>query len=115
MFENIEALIGRSVREVEEGEFPNVVCIARYSIHPNLLQYNIKCTGTLVSRDHILTSDHCFQNMGLRSLYVLVGSRDLRQTTRHYIYWWLTFNNWASTQDMEIEFDTNDIAIIKVN
>ncbi|XP_011496169.1 PREDICTED: trypsin beta-like, partial [Ceratosolen solmsi marchali] len=52
--------------------------------------------------------------MGIHSIHALVGSIDLRQATRYHIYWWITYNLWAASQNRELEFDTNDIAIIKL-
>jgi secreted trypsin-like serine protease len=111
----VNALAGENVKSANENEFKFVVSILTID---NSLQLPIerfhRCTGTLVSKQDILTAEHCMQDILPSSVKVLVGSIDLALSTEFRPMFFLPFENWSQQNEIWMEHQNNDIAFIKV-
>ncbi|KAJ8668674.1 hypothetical protein QAD02_010337 [Eretmocerus hayati] len=78
------------------------------------------CTGSLISKKHILTAEHCFK--ALRSPYlieVLIGSPELKNCKVYVPKSWTTYKKWAWLKNRSLKLkhreygpEVDDIAII---
>jgi hypothetical protein len=91
------------------------VAISKYYMrnYPHI-EVNYICTGTLISRNDVLTSEHCLRNERLTRMYVMVGSSYLDSGTIYYPEWWQSYDQWAVFNNLEIVDDVNDIAFLNV-
>ncbi|XP_011500640.1 PREDICTED: chymotrypsin BII-like [Ceratosolen solmsi marchali] len=112
-FATVEALIGENVRLAGESEFPFIVAIMRYVLENNMRR-NYICAGTLISRKDILTAEHCLTAQHLTGIYVLAGSSNIDQTYKYYPEWWITYDQWANSNNHVIEMTDNDIGILNL-
>ncbi|XP_011500583.1 PREDICTED: uncharacterized protein LOC105364372 [Ceratosolen solmsi marchali] len=112
-FATVEALIGENVRLAGESEFPFIVAIMRYVLENNMRR-NYICAGTLISRKDILTAEHCLTAQHLTGIYVLAGSSNIDQTYKYYPEWWITYDQWANSNNHVIEIADNDIGIVNL-
>jgi hypothetical protein len=108
-------MFGENVRLAQNGEFPFVVSIKRRNLFTILQENNHACSGVLVSNKDIITVNHCFQNVRDYITEVIVGSNDLCLGTIHYVSQWLSFNQWSTIRNVETNYITNDIAMIRVS
>jgi secreted trypsin-like serine protease len=107
------AMIGQAVRQARENEFPFVVPLLFNNHHTvDLMRF---CTGTLITNKDVLTAEHCLEHKEPEDVVVLVGTIDLSRGTKCYVKWWITYNQWALLDGINIEFQKNDLAIIRVN
>ncbi|XP_011498310.1 PREDICTED: chymotrypsin-2-like [Ceratosolen solmsi marchali] len=94
-------------------EFQFIVAIVEvddsYSIEKNLL-----CTGSLLTKSHILTCEHCFEEIESQPFRILAGSNSLIDATAFFPLFWISFDQWAVNEGEEIVYPENDIAMIKL-
>jgi hypothetical protein len=109
----VKAIIGYEVRPAQPNEFPALVGIANHVPHSPLNQ-RLVCTGTLITADHVLSSQHCFYNIEYNHLEIIIGSHDLRLGNIYFPIWGISFDNWAEVNNIVRPCDDNDIAILKV-
>ncbi|XP_011495547.1 PREDICTED: uncharacterized protein LOC105360354 [Ceratosolen solmsi marchali] len=109
-----EALVGNTnnVRFILENEYPPVACIAEYNTNPTLGMTFI-CTGVFISSTHVLTVEHCLYNIQSNKVQVLVGPGELSRSVTYSSIWWISFNQWASSNHLLPVISNNDISIIK--
>ena len=110
-FSNAEPLVGQNVRRVRGNEFPFVVAIGNNFFQD--LQDHI-CTGSLISRNHVLTAASCLKNVALERLRVKIGSSDILSANDFEVSWWLSYEEWAQLNNMPPDHEDHDVAIIKV-
>jgi V8-like Glu-specific endopeptidase len=96
-----------------ENEFPFIVAITKHYLVDNQ-QMNYICTGSLISKNDVLTSEHCMEGHHLTGIRVIVGSSYLNHGSVYYPEWWITYDQWAVYNGRTIEHEVNDIAILNV-
>ena len=106
-------MTGPGVRQVHGNEFPFVVSIGVISDRD--AELNHICTGSLISRRHILTASHCMEDLKLGLVQVSIGSSDLRAAEKFQVNWWITYDNWLEDNGIPDDLRLSDIAIITVN
>ncbi|XP_011493785.1 PREDICTED: uncharacterized protein LOC105359008 [Ceratosolen solmsi marchali] len=118
MFHNpykfVNALIGEGVREAGENEFGYVVSIRRTSTLEIPIQRLHRCTATLISKQDVITAEHCLRNMLPTAFKIMIGSNDLTRSIETFPLFLITYNDWASNQRIRTEFRINDIAFVKI-
>ncbi|XP_011495224.1 PREDICTED: chymotrypsin-2-like [Ceratosolen solmsi marchali] len=106
---------GVNVRFAREGEFPFVVSITNMNRNNQRPEANHVCTGTLVSKRDVVTTDHCVLGFLYHVIEIIVGSHDIRQGTRYFVLWWLSFNQFSTIQRSIPVYEHNDIMMIRLN
>ena len=109
------ALLGQNVTQAYEYEFPYVVSIMRISTENETLENLHRCTGTIISRQDILTAEHCLRDLTPYGFRIMIGSSDLYNCIEYYSLWWLSYNRWAYLTNTDLQNEDNDVAIGKVN
>jgi hypothetical protein len=108
------ALIGIDVTPVEQGQYTFIVSLMHVNLNTFNRVDNHICTAALVTRNHVLSAAHCIEDRLKNETVVLAGSNYLSLCTAYEIFAWITYNEWGERRRIFIEFDTNDISIIKV-
>jgi hypothetical protein len=112
-FTYIHALIGNNIRPLGTNELTAVVCISQYNLQYDFDE-NIICTGTLISMYHILTSNHCLVDI-TNTLEIKIIFHSPNIDVHYFPIWWLSYDQWATASQININTMYNDIAIIRVN
>jgi V8-like Glu-specific endopeptidase len=73
------------------------------------------CTGTLITRKDVVTSEHCVLAEELQNSKIVVGSINLRECQDYFIFWWITYEQWAVAHNIDVEFNMNDVAVVRVS
>lgn len=68
----------------------------------------------LITKKFVLTAAHCFENILLGEIRLIVGSVDLRTGKKYDPSMWITYDQWAESKNITKEYELNDIAMIKV-
>jgi hypothetical protein len=113
-FPNVNALVGVNVRQAQPREFPYIVSFMLNTQNPQPTHDHI-CTGSLITRSHVLIAEHCTVNVLANETIILAGTNNLQHGRVHRILWWINYNEWAMYRNIQIEFEVNDMCIIKVN
>ena len=74
-----------------------------------------QCTGSLVSRQDVLTAEHCLRTTFTEGFKVMVGSHDLAHTTAHFPMFVMSYEHWIIYRRRRLDRSEHDIAFIKVN
>jgi secreted trypsin-like serine protease len=76
---------------------------------------SVLCTGTLITRSHIVTSAHCLDAISMSIVLVIYGSVDVRHGRRLPLAWWISCDQWMESLELDVVPAYNDISLIKVN
>lgn len=72
------------------------------------------CTGTLITLQSVLTSEHCIIDEDRNKVRITIGSTDLRLGRKYRVAEWQSFSEWYQTTQ-DIEMTSDDIAILTVS
>ncbi|XP_011495563.1 PREDICTED: chymotrypsin-2-like [Ceratosolen solmsi marchali] len=107
-------MIGANVRDAMEDEFSYVVSISRIDLEDASKPNEHFCTGTLITRQDVLTSAHCMESEALSTTLVIVGSINLTEGITYKPLWWITYNLWTDMKEMQRKFTNNDIGNLRL-
>ncbi|OXU23972.1 hypothetical protein TSAR_000022 [Trichomalopsis sarcophagae] len=107
-----EPSVGVNVQQLKENKYPFVVSIGD-NRDPDQIKHF--CTGALISNRHVLTSEHCVEDLEYKDIHVLVGSFDLLEGRKIGVKSWLTYDDWADKNGYTSEFANNDIAVLTLS
>jgi secreted trypsin-like serine protease len=109
------ALVGENVVPVEHRDYSFIVSFMNFDLVNFDRAHNHLCTGSLLTRTHVLSAAHCIANRLKNETVILFGSNNLNQCVGHQILWWINYIEWAEYRRRHIQFETNDLSITRVN
>jgi hypothetical protein len=115
-FTHSKAVRGQNVRTVGENDFPYVAFITvtadRYfnPLNPFV------CTGSLISQQYILCSEHCLKDKSIDDIVIHVGSHDRQYSNIYNPEWWVSYELWTMHKSRRISNPGEYLlSIIRVN
>lgn len=98
-----------------EENFWSFVVSIQSKVHENSIILIHFCTGSLVTRTHVITAAHCLNGKYQNNIRLKIGSTD---TEKGYIFEpkkIITYENWARNHESKVRHEVkHDIAIITV-
>jgi hypothetical protein len=73
------------------------------------------CTGSLISRQHVLSASYCTLNRLWNETVVHAETNNLLVGRVYGIAWWIRYNEWCIYRQRANPFHDNEISITKVN
>ncbi|KAJ8664638.1 hypothetical protein QAD02_006300 [Eretmocerus hayati] len=113
IFAESSPLIGNNVKPARMDEFPFIVSIQYFGKYPLKTDGHI-CGGTLISKNHVLTTDHCICGIDLRNLRIVLGSSDLRSSKIQSIIPTskISYEHWAQKENVYAS-PCDDVSILE--
>ncbi|XP_011498161.1 PREDICTED: granzyme M-like [Ceratosolen solmsi marchali] len=105
-----KSLVGHNIRYSKEKEFPFIASIKYKSTTPNPQEDHI-CSAVLATRKHAITAEHCMVE-NLNDILFVTGSNNLSKGKAYKIVAWISYNQWATKNNVHLEYSDNDISII---
>ncbi|KAJ8681700.1 hypothetical protein QAD02_017492 [Eretmocerus hayati] len=111
---NAEPLHGDNVRDAMKKEFPFVALIKVKIGTKDEYKY---CSGTLISRRHVLTAAQCLptKNGVFDTINVQIGFPNVLESKWYNSSKWTTQNDWSAMRGKRPEYEKDDIAVITLN
>lgn len=111
---NAGPLEGVNVLSANSTEFPFIASLGYMRSIVRLERFHF-CTGTLITKKHVITAAHCLIHVNKNPFDVIIGDVDLRTANvRYNVDSWITYDEWARSVGKERVFDNNDVAILTV-
>ncbi|XP_011495582.1 PREDICTED: trypsin-like [Ceratosolen solmsi marchali] len=113
-FPTVNALIGSEVRKVQPEEFPFLAAFRHVNLTDPHPTRNHICTGSLITRSHVLSAAQCIENRLISQTVIAHGSNSLVYCIEYRIQWWITYNQWSLYMNRPLEFVDNDVSVTKL-
>lgn len=105
----VELLKGPTVVPAHYSEFTYIASLQHYPSGENF------CTGTLITKKHIITVAHCIENKRIEEVRIAFVVASLSETIWTYLLnSWVTYDKWAHGRSIIKEPIPHDIAVLEV-
>lgn len=106
----VESLIGSKITSGSYGEFSFIASIRTYPQRKNF------CTGTLITKKHVITSKHCIVNKKPEQIRIVFEFVSLQEVAIAYeVASWVTYDSWADRLGIPKDQIDHNIATIEVS
>jgi hypothetical protein len=76
---------------------------------------DIVCSGTLISKQDIITTQHCLKNKLPVQVHIYMGSGDLTLNQGYHANWWISYDEWANHNNVPVQSAGHEITMLRVN
>jgi hypothetical protein len=108
-------LIGENIRRARHNEVSSQVAILKRVGDTILPDRDVICSGVLISKQDVLTAEHCIQGEEIHNILITAGSKNILLSSKFYPSWWISYDQWRRQINKRIPKPWNDIAIIRVH
>ncbi|XP_014235628.1 venom serine protease-like [Trichogramma pretiosum] len=104
---NNSPLTGHGLKVIENNDLPYVVLVA-HRRHGKI------CTGTLVTKYHIVTAAHCIRYENPTDLEAIVRIPPYVESHKYPVSSSITYDQWTKFNNVNPRFPSNDIAVLSL-
>lgn len=111
-----EAIQGVNVKDANENEFPFAVALSLVNNGTNPIPPTVRvfCSGSLITRKHVLTAEHCIIKKHVNEVEILVGSVNLNLCKAYDPKKFMTYQQWKYKVSNKFPLYYHDVAVITV-